>query len=209
MQVWFNVFLPLIYPFHPFVSHSVFKLGSLSHPFILTLLMSKPSNLQSFIFISSVGVFLFPFDLITNMVVHTSVTVLLILIALHPLPLIFPFWIFCVLLFLRACCYVLSQSLHCHCTGTALPWPAGLSPGPWTLMPSGARSPVSPPQPAPGAPSRGAVAPVGDRRPGWQRVSLSRVLKAVSRLGWLLPPPFLSRLCYWCEWQRNVAISES
>lgn len=128
MQVWFNVFLPLIYPFHPFIPHSVFKLGSLSHPFILTLLMSKPSNLQSFIFISSVGVFLFPFDLITNMVVHTSVTVLLILIALHPLPLIFPFWIFCLLLFLRACCYVLSQSalpLHWHCialAGRTLTW---------------------------------------------------------------------------------------
>lgn len=138
----------LIYFFRSYIPHSVFKLGSLSHPFILTLLMSKPSILQSFICISGVEVFLFPSDLITNMLVHTSVTILLILIALHPLPLIFPFWPFCVPLLLRACCCVLSQSesataLALHCLGRP-----GSQPGHGRSCPAGSQpcfpSPASP-----------------------------------------------------------------
>lgn len=85
-------------------------------------------------------------DLITNMAVHTSVTMFHVVIAFHLLSLIFPFWIFCVLLFLRACCCVLSQSasatagaLHrrgrrgCH-TGQGRSWQQG-------------HRPVPPPQP--------------------------------------------------------------
>lgn len=45
-----------MYFFHTFIPRSVFKLASLSHLFIITLLMSKPSILWSFICISSVGV---------------------------------------------------------------------------------------------------------------------------------------------------------
>lgn len=117
--MWFNIFLPLIYSFRSFIPHPVINLGCLPHLFILTLLMSKPPILQSFICISSVGAFLSPSDLITDMIVHPSVTILLRLNALYLLPLIFPFWIFCVLLFLRACCCVPSRSESA--TAPALP----------------------------------------------------------------------------------------
>lgn len=118
--------------------------------------MSRPSILQSFIHITGFEVFPFPFYLITSMVAHTSVSVFLMSSALHPLPLIFPLRICCVLLFPCACCYALSQSLHCHCVDAALPWQAKLSHGARKLMHQGGSYPcflawlVSAVQSAPG-----------------------------------------------------------
>ena len=97
------------------------------------------------------------------MVARSSISMFLILTALHPLPLVFPLWIFCVLLFPCACCYGLAQSLHCHCIATALPWQAKLSQGARRLMLQGGSYPcflaslVSPMQSAPG----GRAAPPG------------------------------------------------
>lgn len=155
----------------------------MSHAFILTLPKSRPSIPQSFIRITSFGVFPFPFYLVTSMVARSSISMFLILTALPPLPLIFPLWIFCVLLFPCACCHGLSQSLHCHCIATALPWQAKLSQGAGKLMLQGGSypcflaSPVSPMQSAPG----GRAAPpvpvraAGKRTAGWERAARQRV----------------------------------
>lgn len=194
MKVWFDVFLPLIYSFHSFSPHSVIKLGNLSRLFILTLLMSKPTILQSFICISSVGVFLYPSDLITDMIVHPSVTILLRLNALYPLPLIFPFWIFCVLLFLRACCCVLSRSesaMHWHCLALA---GGALTRGMDALAQRGSE----PCFPSPARPGHSHPRCHGTR--GEQTTGVAGgvpVQGPESWLGWLwdLPPPFLSWLC--------------
>lgn len=170
MKVWFNVFFPLIYLFHPFIPHSVFKLGSLSNLFILTLLMSKPPILQSFIRISSVGVFLFPSDLITDMVIHTSVTILLGLIALHLL-LSFSLSGYFV-------CYPCSvpAAAFFHKVKAPLPWQCiALAGGTLThggSCPAGLPACFTSPA-RPGVPSPGAVGPVGNR-PGWHRCPCPR-----------------------------------
>lgn len=147
--------------------------------------MSRPSILQPFICITGFGGFLFPFCLVTSMVAHTSVSMFLVLTALHPLCLIFPLGIFCALLFPCACCYVLLQSLHCHCIDAALPWQARLSHGARKLMHQGGSYPRFPHTLGPDPRcqrDRWVNGQAGSGGPP-AGLSLSRVLKAVRRLG--------------------------
>lgn len=85
-----------------------------------TLFMSRPSILHSLICITVVGVFLFPFYLVTSMAACISVNMFLTLNALHLLPLVFPLGCFVccsspepAAMFLSKVCIVTALTLHC------------------------------------------------------------------------------------------------
>lgn len=155
--------------------------------------MSRPSILHSLICITVVGVFLFPFYLVTSMAACISVNMFLTLNALHLLPLIFPLGCFVccsspepAAMFLSKVCIVTALTLHCLGRPSSHMGQEAYAPG--RLRPGFSCIPCFWPRTSPPGSARA-------RLRGGRGAELARVLNGVSSLGWLcLHPPLAERM---------------